>query len=117
MLLHPSFNRRFRNPFSSIASWQIEDCARALQCFFPMLFRPARSGNMQQEVLPELAKKALGHLKRFAAFHLGHVAYESAMQYLAAAQQAHEELLQYGKLMEQVCSGHRRAAERVAGFA
>jgi hypothetical protein len=39
------------------------------------------------------------------------------VQYLAAAQQAHEELLQYGKLMEQVRCGWRRAAERVADLA
>lgn len=105
MLLHPSFSRGLRNPFSSIASWQIEDCSRALQCFLPMLFRPERSGPQQPPLLqPDLAKQAFGHLKRFAAFHLGHVKYSSTdhTEYIQAAQDAHEELLKYGKLMEQV---------------
>lgn len=107
MLLHPSFTRRFRNPFSSIASWQIEDCSRALQCFLPMIFRPERSGPQQPPLLqPDLAKQAFGHLKRFAAFHLGHVKYSTTLEYIAAAQEAHAELLNYGKLMEQV--GHWR---------
>jgi hypothetical protein len=92
MLLHPSFSRRFRNPFSSIASWQIEDCSRALQCFLPMIFRPERSGPQQPPLLqPDLAKRAFGHLKRFAAFHLGHVKYSSTLEYITAAQEAHAE--------------------------
>lgn len=104
MQLHPSFNRKFRNPFTNMASWQIEDCARALQCFLPMIFRPVRrAGQQPEQVLkPELAKKAFGHLKRFAAFHLGHVTYSNQAEYILAAQQAANELLEYGKLAEQV---------------
>ena len=104
MRLHPSFNRRFRSPFTSKASWQIEECARALQCFLPVCFRPVRRGSSKEEVLqPDLAKKAYGHLKRFAAFHLGHEGFDTQQEYVAAAIRAHQELLEYGKLVEQVC--------------
>lgn len=72
-----------------------------------MIFRPERSGPQQPPLLqPDLAKQAFGHLKRFAAFHLGHVKYSTTLEYIAAAQEAHAELLNYGKLMEQV--GHWR---------
>ncbi|KAF6249641.1 hypothetical protein COO60DRAFT_1686595 [Scenedesmus sp. NREL 46B-D3] len=102
MRLHPSFNRRFRSPFTSKASWQIEECARALQCFLPVCFRPVRRGSSKEEVLqPDLAKKAYGHLKRFAAFHLGHEGFDTQQEYVAAAIRAHQELLEYGKLVEQ----------------
>lgn len=105
MHLHPAFNRRFRNPFTSLASWQIEDCARAMQCYLPVLFRPARSGQRELALLtPVVAKKAFGHLKRFLAFHLGHVEYETRAEYTAAAKEAADELLHYGTLMEQVRS-------------
>lgn len=101
--LHPSFNRKFRNPFTSKASWQIEECIRALQCHLPMVFRPLQRGNKLEDVLqPALAKKTFGHLKRFAAFHLGHVGYATHAEYVAAAKSAQEELLEYGKLVEQV---------------
>lgn len=101
--LHPSFNRKFRDPFSNMASWQIDDCARALQCFLPMLLRPARSGQREMPLLqPELAKKAFGHLKRFTAFHLGHVPFETAEEYRKAAKASVDELIAYGAVMEQV---------------
>jgi hypothetical protein len=104
MQLHPSFNRKFRSPFTSMASWQIEDCSRALQCFLPMIFRPIkRTGQQPEDVLkPELAKVAFGHLKRFAAFHIGHVTYSNLAEYTMAAKQATDELLCYGTLVEQV---------------
>lgn len=101
--LHPSFNRKFRDPFSNMASWQIDDCARAVQCFLPMLLRPARSGQRELPLLqPPAAKKAFGHLKRFSAFQLGHVQYETAAEYRAAARAAVQELIDYGALMEKV---------------
>jgi hypothetical protein len=101
--LHPSFNRKFRDPFGSLASWQIDDCARAVQCFLPMLLRPARSGQRELPLLrPEAAKKAFGHLKRFTAFQLGHVQYDSVEEYRAAAKAAVQELIDYGALMEKV---------------
>jgi hypothetical protein len=105
MQLHPSFNRKFRSPFTSNASWQVEECARQLQCALPLLFRPVRSANGQTtEVLDDmLIKTAFGHLKRFAAFHLGHVRYETRAEYVAAAVRASDELLAYGRLMEEVC--------------
>lgn len=105
MHLHPSFNRKFRDPFSNLASWQIDDCARAMQCFLPMLLRPARSGQREMPLLrPEAAKKAFGHLKRFAAFHLGHVEYKDLADYKAAAKASVNELIAYGALMEKVRS-------------
>jgi hypothetical protein len=103
MQLHPSFNRKFRDPFSSVASWQIDDCARAVQCFLPMLLRPARSGRREMPLLcPEVSKQAFGHLKRFNAFHQGHVQYDTEEEYKAAAKAAVQELIQYGALMETV---------------
>lgn len=103
MQLHPAFNRKFRSPMSSLASWQIDDCARAIQCFLPMLLRPARSGQRELPVLrPEAAKKAFGHLKRFSAFQLGHVQYKDVREYRAAAKAAVQELIEYGALMEKV---------------
>lgn len=106
MQLHPSFNRKFRNPFTSNASWQIEECERQLQCCLPLLFRPVRSASGQTvDVLDnDLAKKAFGHLKRFAAFHLDHTQYAMRQEYISAAVQAHEELLAYGRLIEEVCT-------------
>lgn len=103
MQLHPSFNRKFRDPFGSLASWQIEDCARALQCFLPMLLRPARTGQREMQLLPDAAKQAFGHLKRFAAFQLGHVAYTTDTEYRQLAKAAVQELIEYGALMEKVC--------------
>lgn len=101
--LHPSFNRKFRSPFNSVASWQIEECNRALQCFLPLLFRPLRFVGRHLPLLqPDLVKTAFGHLKRFAAFHLGHVEYKTKAEFISAAKQAHDELLSYAKLMEQV---------------
>ena len=105
MQLHPNFNRKCRSPFTCNASWQMEECARQLQCFLPLLFRPVRTANGQvTEVLDnKLAKQAFGHLKRFAAFHLGHVQYATRPEYIAAAVQANEELLAFARLM--VASG------------
>lgn len=103
MQLHPAFNRKFRSPFTSLASWQIDDCARAMQCFLPMLLRPARSGQRELPLLtPEVSKKAFGHLKRFLAFHVGHVQYNSWPEYMQAARAATNELIAYGALMEKV---------------
>lgn len=94
--LHPSFNRKFRSPFTSRASWTIEECSRAIQCFLSMMFRSVRSGGQQVEVLqPELAKQGFGHLKRFAAFHFGHVECHTKLEYITAAKEAHQELLSY----------------------
>jgi hypothetical protein len=52
----------------------------------------------------QLIKAAFGHLKRFAAFHLGHVQYTTRSEYITAAVRASDELLAYGRLMEEVCS-------------
>lgn len=107
MHLHPSFNRKFRSPFTSNASWQIEECERQLQCALPLLFRPVRSANGQlTDVLDnQLLKTAFGHLKRFAAFHLGHVQYTTRAEYFTAAKHASDELLAYGRLMEENTDG------------
>ncbi|KAF6249803.1 hypothetical protein COO60DRAFT_1706343 [Scenedesmus sp. NREL 46B-D3] len=107
MQLHPSFNRKCRSPFTSNASWQIEECERQMQCFLPLLFRPVRGapGQATPVLHNDLAKTAFGHLKRFAAFHLGHVAYATRQEYVQAAVQAHEELLAYGRLVEEHTKG------------
>lgn len=97
--LHPSFNNRYRDVMGNKASWQIEDCARAVECFFPLLFRPAGRG----EVLPPgVVKKAYGHLRRFAAFHMAAEKFDNVQLMTAAALAARMELLEYGKLAEEV---------------
>jgi hypothetical protein len=102
--LHPNFNRPARDVLSSSkGSWQIEDFARALECFLPLLFRPHRSGNTSEEVLqPDIVKKSFGHLRRFGLFHMTHHSFDSEDQMLLAALEAHEELLAYCKAAEGV---------------
>ena len=83
------------------ASWQIEDCARAVECFFPSLFRPA--GRPAVEVLtPGAVKKAYGHLRRFAVFHMAMEKFDNFASLTTAALAARRELLEYGKLAEEV---------------
>lgn len=85
------------------ASWQIEDCSRALECFLPLLLRPA--GRPAADVLrPGIIKKAYGHLRRFAAFHMGTGSFKSWADLAGAALAAHQELLEYGKLAEESLS-------------
>eukprot|EP00883_Tetradesmus_obliquus_P012537 jgi/Sobl393_1/539/SZX70654.1 len=105
--LHPSFNRRPRDVLSSSkGSWQIEDFARALECFLPLMFRPLRSGSASEQVLrPDIVKKCFGHLRRFGLFHMTHHSFDSQGQMLLAAVAAHEELLAYGKAAEEDLSG------------
>ena len=102
--LHPSFNRRPRDVLSSSkGSWQIEDFARALECFLPLMFRPLRSGSASEQVLrPDIVKKCFGHLRRFGLFHMTHHSFDNQGQMLLAAVAAHEELLAYGKAAEEV---------------
>ena len=101
--LHPSFNRPFRDPLSKKGSWQIEDFARAVECFFPLLFRPMVSGNQREDVLPENIRKPYGHLLRFALFHMktDH-SFKTWDELWKAAAEAHNELLGYGKAAEKV---------------
>lgn len=105
--LHPNFNRPARDVLSSSkGSWQIEDFARALECFLPLLFRPHRSGNTSEEVLqPDIVKKSFGHLRRFGLFHMTHHSFDSEDHMLLAAMEAHEELLAYCKAAEGELSG------------
>jgi len=101
--LHPSFNNRYRDVMGNKASWQIEDCARAVECFFPLLFRPV--GRPGVEVLqPGVVKQAYGHLRRFAAFHMATEKFEDMATMTAAALAARGELLEYGKLAEEELS-------------
>jgi hypothetical protein len=101
--LHPSFNRRPRDVLGSKGSWQIEDCARALECFLPLMFRPWRNGSEQVEVLqPPVLKECFGRLRRFGMFHMTHHSFVSQDEMLLAALAAHEDFLQYCKAAEEV---------------
>lgn len=68
----------------------------------PLLCRPMRE-NQGAPVLPDNVKKAYGHLRRFAMFHMrSNYEYEGNVQFLMEALQAHQQLLDYGKMAEQV---------------
>jgi hypothetical protein len=72
-----------------------------MECFFPLLFRPA--GRARADVLvPGVVKKAYGHLRRFAAFHMAAEKFDNMAGVTAAALEARKELLEYGKLAEEV---------------
>jgi hypothetical protein len=87
----------------SKASWQIEDCARALECFLPLMFRPWRNNNEQVEVLqPPVLKECFGRLRRFGMFHMTHHSFSSEDAMLRAAVEAHQDFLQYCKAAEEV---------------
>jgi len=101
--LHPSFNNRYRDVMGNKASWQIEDCARAVECFFPLIFRRTRQSEV--EVLqPEVVKEAYGHLRRFATFHMAVDKFDNMAVMTAAALAARKELLEYGKLAQEELS-------------
>lgn len=99
--MHPSFNRLYRDVMANKASWQIEDCARAIECFLPILLRPVQSPAMQV-LQPDKVKKAYGHMRRFAAFHASMAKYADAPSLMVAAVAARNELLEYAKLAEEV---------------
>lgn len=115
--LHPSFNRRPRDVLGSKGSWQIEDCARALECFLPLMFRPWRKGSEQVEVLqPPVLKECFGRLRRFGMFHMTHHSFDSEAEMLRAAVAAHQDLLQYCKAAEEVrtlCNVACKAAHKL----
>lgn len=68
----------------------------------PLLLRPMRE-NQATPVLPAVIKKAFGHLRRFVMFHMsGNQQYEDMTELLLKAVAAHQELLAYGAMAEQV---------------
>ena len=101
LTLHPSFNRLYKDVMANKASWQIEDCVRAIECFLPILFRPVQNPAMPV-LQPDKLKKAYGHLRRFAAFHASMAKFSDVAGLMVAAAAARRELLEYAKLAEEV---------------
>jgi hypothetical protein len=106
MLLHPSFGRKNKDISSGkLGSWQIEDMARLIGCFAPLLFRPYGCSATGPLPLPPRIPQALGHLRAFWQFHTRRCNYGTQQQLVDAACEAREHLLSYGKLMEEVRHG------------
>jgi hypothetical protein len=86
-------------------AWLIDDVAQGLGGLLAPVFWPVTDerGHAILEVLPDPhIKKAYGHLRRFAEFHLGAHEFETNAEMAAAATAAHLELLEYAKLAELV---------------
>jgi hypothetical protein len=82
ILLHPSLNRKNKDVSNGkLGSWQIEDMARLIGCFVPLLLRPA--GHAQGNIpLQGFALEALGHLRQFWEFHTRRVGFDTGRSWL-----------------------------------
>lgn len=96
--LHPAFNRPFTAVLKRYKGWAMEQWSRAIFHVFTILF---------DGTLPDVTAKAWAHLHRFAEFHLTAMsgdpdAYADQEAVDNAAAEAHEHLLAYARLAEQV---------------
>jgi hypothetical protein len=105
VVLHPQTNRPLRNPVRYHAGMHMDELADGVRGLFALLFwrtRAAGSGLPLEVLHDSEVKKAWGHLRRFACFHLAEHAFASQMQLQEAVDAAQQELLEYCKLAEQV---------------
>ena len=118
VVLHPQTNRPLRNPVKYHAGMHMDELADGVRGLFALLFwRTTTAGSGQpQDVLqdPEV-KKAWGHLRRFACFHLAEHTFASQQQLEAAVDEAQQELLDYCKLAEQVPARFPRGHQHHSG--
>ncbi len=105
--LHPQFGRPYRDIVSKLGSWQMEDFARGMEVFLPLLFRPSHgdSNDSSSAILHDnTVKAAFGHLRRFWEFHAQVKPSASKEEHEAAAAVAAQELLAYSTIAERVSS-------------
>lgn len=88
------------------SSYQIDDINQALLGLLAPIFMPVTDsrGHVILEMLPDpYIKKAFGHLRRFAEFHMTEPNCATQAELEAAADNARDELLEYARLAEKVC--------------
>lgn len=111
--LHPQCNRPLRDLVKYHSSLHMDELADGIRGLFaPLLY--SGTGPQGQQLCailhhPEV-KKAYGHIRRFAVFHLTEQQFSSREEYEAAVDEAHRELLEYCKLAEQVSTVRLQAA-------
>ncbi len=108
IICNPEFNKPYRCMVTYGASWQFENCARALQCFFALIFQPHETGH----VLHPVGLEALGKLRRAAEFHTSHAVYATEAAFLDACRDATRELHEYAMAAERVRTLARRVYTR-----
>ncbi len=90
----------FGRPYSSVidksGTYVMENWCRFLDVFSVYLFSSNVHGG---EVLPPMAKKAWGHLRRFVLYHMRGKAFNPDP---SAGRQAMEEILEFAKIMDTV---------------
>lgn len=102
--LHPQINRPMRNIVKHHAGMHMDELAAGITGLFGLLLWPTRdsNGHLVEVLHDPVVKKAWGHLRRFAVFHLSVQDCNTRSEYEVAARAAQDELLEYCKLVEQV---------------
>ncbi|KAF8072962.1 hypothetical protein HT031_000622 [Scenedesmus sp. PABB004] len=112
-VLHPQVNRPVRNPVKHCAGLHMDELSAGVTGLFSPLLWP--SGQMQVLHDP-VVKKAWGHLRRFACFHLTAREFSSRAEYEAEAAKAQQEIIEYGKLVEQDLDPSKPAEQRTSSL-
>jgi len=94
-VLTSDFGRPFKSVVEKSGSYVMENWCRLIEVYSVYIFSPDVHG---EEVLPPLAKKAWGHLRRFVMHHMrGHSTIDPR-----ASRQAKVEILEFAKIMDEV---------------
>lgn len=100
---HPQAGRTYKDMVTKLGNFTMEDYSRAITVYFPALFQPLQLPHSTIHVLPPgLVKKAYGHLRRFAEFHILPQEFSTIEDFHSAADAARQELLEYAKIAELV---------------
>jgi hypothetical protein len=102
--LHPQKNRQVRDPVKYKASLHFDELSDALLLYAP-LFWPVcdEAGNSLKDVVPDQhVREGWRLLVEFGRFQMQDHSFNSQAELEAAALQAHQAIIDYGKLCEQV---------------
>jgi hypothetical protein len=112
---HPGYGRQYRDVVAYHRSWTIEDSINAITTVLGAIFAPVQQDGNMVQVMDPLVKKAYGHLRRYIMFHLlvppawdselpaeQQKGYKTHQDLCQAADEAHQELLEFGKLIQEV---------------
>ena len=94
-VLTSDFGRPFKSLVEKNGSYVMENYSRLVEVYSVYIFSPDVHG---EEVLPPLAKKAWGHLRRFIMHHMR----SHAAAHPDASRQALLEIVEFAKIMDEV---------------